>query len=738
MIHALVQRLREWWQHVAGGRTSWDKYVVKARRRWRASRDMPRSADGIGACPLFFPFFFYWGDVQRVVHLRVAHLGRLVASLTIWPRSSFCSASSTARALSALSAVRTLAASSLRADASIATAAMILFSPPARAPTTALAEFAAAAASTLAACLATAATPARFALALASSLSIALEVASRSATRRLNLSVCFSNSFFTLPSNLPAGLTGGVGTATRASEALPSAATFSACTASRSAVAAVPENCLVTSALAATPSPSTALTMAPACTLAILTSETNEFALKVAEVANSPAAALARAALNRASDELASFASRSCLAFTFASRAFASAFPARGFGGGGGGGGGSSDLFDMLSGRGRQQRQPQGMRKGQNVVHQLTVSLEEIYMGKTRKLRMRREVIESGSMSTCTECGGKGVNIRVVRMGPMIQQVQEGCRACDGQGSQYQSKQVQEVMEVVVPKGAPDGYKLTFHEKADEIAAGIPGDVIFVLQESAHPEFKRKGADLYVKRSISLVEALCGFRMELTHLDGRKLLIKTGPGQVIAPVNYDPFKGEEAVEWETHQGMDCPDLETIAKADTDDVEKLKQVISKGQLRGKGVGAFRLSGGKASFYRATAEEVHTSMKPSKGTTLYTLADPAKSAAQRMMFAVKDEGMPVFKSPMEQGNLFLILDIVFPDHLDAAAMASLKAALPPALHASSVGDDDENYDVVELVKLDPVHSFKATAVDSSNDATQEDEREAAGGGVQCAQQ
>mmetsp|Transcript_30369 Transcript_30369/g.76103 ORF Transcript_30369/g.76103 Transcript_30369/m.76103 type:complete len:471 (+) Transcript_30369:1094-2506(+) len=405
---------------------------------------------------------------------------------------------------------------------------------------------------------------------------------------------------------------------------------------------------------------------------------------------------------------------------------------------GGGGGGGSSDLFDMLSGRGRQQRQPQGMRKGQNVVHQLTVSLEEIYMGKTRKLRMRREVIESGSMSTCTECGGKGVNIRVVRMGPMIQQVQEGCRACDGQGSQYQSKQVQEVMEVVVPKGAPDGYKLTFHEKADEIAAGIPGDVIFVLQESAHPEFKRKGADLYVKRSISLVEALCGFRMELTHLDGRKLLIKTGPGQVIAPVNYDPFKGEEAVEWETHQGMDCPDLETIAKADTDDVEKLKQVISKGQLRGKGVGAFRLSGGKASFYRATAEEVHTSMKPSKGTTLYTLADPAKSAAQRMMFAVKDEGMPVFKSPMEQGNLFLILDIVFPDHLDAAAMASLKAALPPALHASSVGDDDENYDVVELVKLDPVHSFKATAVDSSNDATQEDEREAAGGGVQCAQQ
>lgn len=245
----------------------------------------------------------------------------------------------------------------------------------------------------------------------------------------------------------------------------------------------------------------------------------------------------------------------------------------------GGGGGGPSDLFDILAGRQRQ-RQPQGMRKGQNVVHQLSVSLEEIYMGKTRKLRMRREVIESGSMSSCSECGGKGMNIRVVRMGPMIQQVQEACRACDGQGSQYQSKQVQEVMEVVVPKGAPDGYKLTFHEKADEIPNGIPGDVVFVLQEMPHADFKRKGADLYVKRTISLVEALCGFRMELTHLDGRKLLIKTSPGQVIAPVAYDPFKGEEEAVWEMHANMDCPDLETIAKADTDDVDKLKQVISK--------------------------------------------------------------------------------------------------------------------------------------------------------------
>lgn len=104
----------------------------------------------------------------------------------------------------------------------------------------------------------------------------------------------------------------------------------------------------------------------------------------------------------------------------------------------------------------------------------------------------------------------------------------------------------------------------------------------------------------------------------------------------------------------------------------------------------------------------------------------------------MFAVEGEGMPVFKSPMEQGNLFLLLDIQFPESLDARAAAALKSALPPPLHAPAIADDDADVDICELRRLDPVASFKATVPDTANDATQEDEREAGAGGVQCAQQ
>lgn len=56
-----------------------------------------------------------------------------------------------------------------------------------------------------------------------------------------------------------------------------------------------------------------------------------------------------------------------------------------------------------------------------------------------------------------------------------------------------------------------------------------------MLQLKEHPKFKRKLDDLYVEHTLSLTEALCGFQFALTHLDGRQLLIKSNPGEVIKP-----------------------------------------------------------------------------------------------------------------------------------------------------------------------------------------------------------
>ena len=80
------------------------------------------------------------------------------------------------------------------------------------------------------------------------------------------------------------------------------------------------------------------------------------------------------------------------------------------------------------------------------------------------------------------------------------------------------------------PLAGTAGHKLTFYEMGDEIPDGAAGDVFIVLDVQEHALFKRKGCDLYLKRDISLVEALCGFSLEIEHLDGRKLLVNSAPG----------------------------------------------------------------------------------------------------------------------------------------------------------------------------------------------------------------
>ena len=41
-----------------------------------------------------------------------------------------------------------------------------------------------------------------------------------------------------------------------------------------------------------------------------------------------------------------------------------------------------------------------------------------------------------------------------------------------------------------------------------------------------HALFERRGDDLYTNVTISLVEALVGFEMDITHLDGHKVRCK--------------------------------------------------------------------------------------------------------------------------------------------------------------------------------------------------------------------
>merc|ERR1719335_204067 len=245
---------------------------------------------------------------------------------------------------------------------------------------------------------------------------------------------------------------------------------------------------------------------------------------------------------------------------------------------GDGGGGDPSDIFESLfGGGGRRGGGPKRRQKTKDVVQPLKVTLEQMYNGATKKMAITRDVIDKKKgVQSCRQCDGRGVQVQVVRMGPMIQQMQSACDACGGQGKTFSTKKEREVLEVMIQKGSPDNHKVQFREMADEHPDKDTGDVLFVLKEQPHEVFKRKGADLYLERNISLVEALCGFEMEVTHLDGRKLIIKTSPGEIVKPMasGFDPLapEDESKMEWEAMEDCDCPSIDNVARAETTDVD----------------------------------------------------------------------------------------------------------------------------------------------------------------------
>lgn len=59
--------------------------------------------------------------------------------------------------------------------------------------------------------------------------------------------------------------------------------------------------------------------------------------------------------------------------------------------------------------------------------------------------------------------------------------------------------------------------------------------MIIIIQQKEHDRFVREGDNLFMKHTINLTEALCGFQLVIEHLDGRNIIMKTSPGDVIEP-----------------------------------------------------------------------------------------------------------------------------------------------------------------------------------------------------------
>ena len=157
------------------------------------------------------------------------------------------------------------------------------------------------------------------------------------------------------------------------------------------------------------------------------------------------------------------------------------------------------DGMDGMGGMGGRR----GPRKAEPVRRQLNCTLEELYSGATKRIRVTRQ-----------------------RLNP------------DNQSTREEAK----VLEIQVRRGWKKGTKITFENEGDEAPGVVPADIVFVIGEKPHPRFTREDNDLVHTARITLLQALTEFTLELNTLDGRTLSIPCN--EVIRPNSHKVVRGE--------------------------------------------------------------------------------------------------------------------------------------------------------------------------------------------------
>jgi len=191
-------------------------------------------------------------------------------------------------------------------------------------------------------------------------------------------------------------------------------------------------------------------------------------------------------------------------------------------------------------------------RKCKDVIHELKVSLNDLYNGAEKQLAIGRKRVCGeckgkggiGPPRSCQTCRGTGISVGSYQVSPgMVQQVQSTCKDCRGEGSCLKSrchgchgKKIlpdKKVIDVHIEKGMKTGQTMVFKGAADESPGLEAGDLIIKICEKEHDVFTRKDHDLFLSLHVSLNEALTGFSRKLTLLDGRQIAVKLFPGEFV-------------------------------------------------------------------------------------------------------------------------------------------------------------------------------------------------------------
>lgn len=208
-------------------------------------------------------------------------------------------------------------------------------------------------------------------------------------------------------------------------------------------------------------------------------------------------------------------------------------------GGAGSGFGDFADIFEnifgdfMGGGRGRQRS---SAVRGADLRYDLSVTLEEAFVGKTAS-------VEIDVAASCEPCGGSGAapgatadacgtcsghgKVRVQQGMFLMERVcptchgagrviSEHCGTCHGAGRVDRRKS----LDVRIPPGVDEGTRIRLTGEGEAGARGGPaGDLYIFVHLMPHDLFERDGTNLYVKVPVSLTLAALGGSIDVPSID---------------------------------------------------------------------------------------------------------------------------------------------------------------------------------------------------------------------------
>lgn len=185
------------------------------------------------------------------------------------------------------------------------------------------------------------------------------------------------------------------------------------------------------------------------------------------------------------------------------------------------------------------------VRKGDHV-YVCRVTLDEVFSGTIKKLRVQRSKTCKMCNIKCIGCGGTGVMTRHIQMGPFTQMIQQTCSTCNGSGIRRdqntnctfcESRGVtneERVFEVNIPRGCTTGKRFEFEEWGEQAIRDneISGSFIVNVVVEDHSVFRRRGMDLEYTINVTFRESVIGKQVRVPYFGGEFDLDTRGFGLI--------------------------------------------------------------------------------------------------------------------------------------------------------------------------------------------------------------